>query len=488
MKTFICQFVRFIAVICIVVLCCIAADAESRIDWATEAYKKNCEAVVNIQGDKIEEGTNKEPGKSYNGMGTGIVIDERGYIITNFHVVDGIKKIQVTTFDEKKYTAKLVGYDLGTDLAVIKIDARRPLKAITFGRSNDLMPGEVCLAIGNPYGYTFSVTNGRISGINREVDVNEKLVYRQAIQTNAEINPGNSGGPLININGEMIGINTAIRQGAAGIAFAIPIDQVVDVSAKLIKGIVEQYVLIGMDVSQEDTADYGDTRWFNIVVDNVDSNSPASAAGLRKGDLLTHIGSYTLKNKLDVYRALLDVQPNEDIAFTVKRDNESLDLSVAVSRSKRRSTNSSAYANVINRNEGTAPPKAAVISPKTASQRVSKEELDEIVWDKLGIRCVSMPLNEYRKQFPPYVKKFPYGGVKIEEVREGSRMKKGHISNGDVIVSIGDFVTASNSDVRYIATAWDSIKWDSTKTEDDEVITVNVFRDGQYYQTEISLR
>ncbi|MDR3234698.1 MAG: trypsin-like peptidase domain-containing protein [Planctomycetaceae bacterium] len=471
----------------ITVICCIAIDysgtaAESRTNWATEAYKKNCEAVVNIQGDKIEESANpKESGKSYNGMGTGIIIDERGYIITNHHVVNGIQKIQVTTFDGKKYTAKLTGCDPETDLAVIKIDVRKPLKPIVFGRSNDLMPGESCMTIGNPYGYAFSLTDGRISGINREVDVNETLVYRLAIQTNAEINPGNSGGPLININGEMIGINAAIRQGASGIAFAIPVDQVIEVAAKLIADVVEQNIALGMTVSQSESDSAGNAKHFDITVTSVDSNSPAAEAGINKGDIFTGIGNYPIHNILDVYRAFLDVKANDDVGFSVKRGGETQELTVLFSRSKKRGTGSALALSKRDSAGAVPPPKASTVSPKTAGRAMSKEEFDDMAWDNLGIRYSPLTSKEYREQFPQFLEQFPDGGVRVESVRKGSPMAKGYVTAGDVIVGTHAWVTASNDDVRFIANVWNSLSTENGK------IRIEVFREGKHYRSEIPL-
>ncbi|GHT44504.1 serine protease [Planctomycetales bacterium] len=499
MNTFTSVFMQFVAgFCCFTAVCFSVANAETRTNWATEAYKKNCESVVSIQGDKIEEGASQETGKSYNGMGTGVIVDERGYIITNFHVVNGIRKIQVTTFDKTIYIAQLARHDAETDLAIIKISPRKPLKSIVFGRSNDIMPGESCLAIGNPYGYAWSVTDGRVSGINREVDVknDESLVYRRAIQTTTEINPGNSGGPLINVNGEMIGINAAIRQGAAGIAFAIPVDQVVNVAAKLIGEIVEQSVAVGIRVSQVEPDDYEQTKRYLIVVDAVESNSPAASAGIQKGDYLTAIGRYILKNKFDFYRALLDVSPNEDIAFSIQRNGEAVDVAVTLNRLRSRTANTGTNANANSafvrrdtqesqrnalRNEmarDSVPPKASKVSPKTAN----KKELDEIVWEKLGIRCVTLSKEEYQEMFPKLSKEFEDGGVLVKSVRDDSPMARGYVTSGDVIVNIHEWVVTSNDDIRWIGKEWDSIK------AEDGKVKIMVLRDGQHYYAEIPRR
>ena len=450
-------------------------SAESRFNWATKAFKNNCEAVVCIQGDKVDELNNasRDSGKSYNGMGTGVIIDERGYIVTNFHVVDGIRKIQVTTYDQTQYIGTLLARDTDTDLAIIKISARKPLKTITLGRSHDLMPGENCLAIGNPYGYAFSLTDGRISGIERKVDVNDTLVYRVAIQTNTEINPGNSGGPLINVEGEMIGINAAIRQGAAGIAFAIPIDQVVEVAAKLMEEIGEQSSSHGLKIKQIKTDDENDLslpsgKRFKVVVDSVENNTPGAKTDIRKGDVITGIGNYAISNTLDFWRALVDLKPGDDVVFSVKRETELLDLAVSMGQPKEEY-----FAHSARRNTGS--PKRAAIAPKTTRQGKVSNSYDDLVWEVLGIRYTSIPMEEYKKDFPSKYPGFPHGGVVVKAVREGSSMAQKGVTPEDVIVGIHEWTTTSSNDMQYIAKNW------STVNPPKNEIEILLFRDGQLY-------
>ena len=446
--------------------------------------------MVFIQGDKIEERRKNsiDAERTFNGMGTGIIIDERGYIITNYHVVKDIREIQVTTYDQKPsigtpehkpYIAALVAKDTETDLAIIKINARTPLRPITFGRSHDLMPGEVCMAIGNPYGYAFSLTDGRISAINREVGVNDSpLVYRLAIQTNAEINPGNSGGPLINVSGEMIGINVAIRQGAMGIAFAIPVDQVVEVAAKLIGELIDQKIAHGLKVSQIEPKDYAAIQRFIIKVDSVESNSPAAQADIQKGDVLTGIGEYTIRNKLDFYRALLGLKANEETAFTFIRNNESFDVAVAVRTSKGGTfaQQSSAPQSVV--------PKPAATAAKTASGVVTNEEWDRLVWDNIGIKYAPIPTQEYKQMYSKFAvfgnDDFSDGGVMVKSVRSGSPAEQAGLTTGDMIVAIERWVIASENDVRYVG----GQNWATLQSQADSLRT-SVIRDNRHYTTDI---
>ena len=167
-------------------------------------------------------------------MGTGTIVDERGYILTNYHVVSDVRRIEVTLDDGRGYTAELVAYDAAADLAIIKIPAPKPLPVIRIGTSADLMEGESVIALGNAFGYEQTVTRGIISALGRDVQVSDTQSYDDLIQTDASINPGNSGGPLLNIDGEMIGVNVAVRAGAQGIGFAIPIDQALRTAARLL--------------------------------------------------------------------------------------------------------------------------------------------------------------------------------------------------------------------------------------------------------------
>ncbi len=192
-----------------------------------QAVREAAPAVVNIQGQKsvvdpAPEGRGVALPREVNGMGTGVVIDSRGYILTNHHVVDGVHQINVTLEGGQAYVAQLVARDAETDLAVIRIRTPQPLRTIRLGTSDDLMTGESVIALGNAYGYEHTATTGIVSALHRNVQVNETQRYLDLIQTDASINPGNSGGPLMNIDGEMVGLNVAVRAGRRGLGLRFP--------------------------------------------------------------------------------------------------------------------------------------------------------------------------------------------------------------------------------------------------------------------------
>jgi serine protease Do len=346
------------------------------------------------------------------------------------------------------------------------------------------MPGEVCIAIGNPYGYPFSLTDGRVSATHRDVAVGDSsLIYRRAIQTNTEINPGNSGGPLINVDGEMIGINVALRQGATGIAFAIPVDQVVEVAAKLIGELVDQQIIHGLKVSQIEPSNYDAIKRFIIRVDSVESNSPAALAGIQKGDFLKGIGKYTLTNKLDFYRALLSLKANDEVAFTFFRNNELSDAVVAVGAAK--NNNTFARRDVSAQPAATAPKTAGNNPIANNSTTTSAAQRDKLVWENMGLQYAPIPEQEYKKMYPKFVLEaaFPNGGMLVKAVRPGSPAEEANLAAGDIIVAIEDYQVVTANDLRYFGAQ----EWSKLQTKYDS-LRADVIRDNEHKSTNIPLR
>ena len=236
--------------------------------------------------------------QKHTSLGSGVIIDgDEGLILTNAHVIQKTGTIKVMLKDELEFEAGIVGVDPNSDLAVLKIDSDSRLPAIKMGSSDDLMIGETVIAIGNPFGFSHTVTTGVISAVNRSIR-GEDRVYHDFIQIDASINPGNSGGPLLNINGDLIGINTAIYAKAQGIGFAIPISKARKVISDLIQyGEVKQ-AWIGITVQNMDDklARYlGVPGQNGIIIKTVEAKSPAEKAGLRESDIILAIGNQKIR-------------------------------------------------------------------------------------------------------------------------------------------------------------------------------------------------
>lgn len=240
-------------------------------------------------------------------LGSGVIIDgKRGFILTNAHVVTQSDAISVALEDEREFQAQIVGMDPDSDLAVLKIGNQEDLPAIEMGNSEDLMIGETVVAIGNPFGFSHTVTTGVISALNRSVRTDD-MVYHNFIQTDASINPGNSGGPLLNIHGDLIGINTAIYAKAQGIGFAIPINKAKRIVSDLIQ--YGEVVLSWTGLVLQDL-DKALARYLKIpedqgvIVKEVESGSPATAAGIHKGNIILALDNIPIRSIYDYQQAL----------------------------------------------------------------------------------------------------------------------------------------------------------------------------------------
>ncbi|MFH7241409.1 MAG: HhoA/HhoB/HtrA family serine endopeptidase [Spirulina sp.] len=265
------------------------------------------------------------------GVGSGFITTADGQIVTNAHVVEGADRVQVTLKDGRTFTGEVVGADSVTDIAVIKIDAQ-DLPTVKISNSDQIQPGEWAIAIGNPLGLDSTVTAGIISATgrtSREVGVPDKRV--DFIQTDAAINPGNSGGPLLNLNGEVIGVNTAIIQGAQGLGFAIPINTVQRISSQLIEtGRVEHaYLGIQMvtlspemkeNINSDPNSPFTVQEEEGVLIARVMPNSPAAQGGLRAGDVITAIEGQPVKDGAEVQRVVEQSTVGQNIALTLRRD------------------------------------------------------------------------------------------------------------------------------------------------------------------------
>jgi serine protease Do len=270
--------------------------------------------------------------KQANSLGSGVIISKDGYIVTNHHVIADADEIIITmNGSDKEYIAKLIGTDKGSDLAVIKIEAK-DLKPIKLSHAKDIKLGDVVFAIGNPFGVGQTVTQGIISALHKDhVGINQ---YENFIQTDASINPGNSGGALIDSRGALIGINSAILSqsgGNHGIGFTIPIDMVRNVVTKLIEDGKVSRGFIGVNISKvtEELKSLYKHKKGAIITD-VQYNSPASVAKLLRGDLIYAVNGNKVKNPSELQRTITAFNPKETITLSIEREGKNIEKSLTL--------------------------------------------------------------------------------------------------------------------------------------------------------------
>jgi S1-C subfamily serine protease len=312
-------------------------------------YRQASPAVANILTKATEYDFFMDP-VPIEGAGSGFVIDPRGYILTNYHVVEGAQSIEVVLGDQSRYPAKFVGADQRNDVALVKIDPKgKHLVALQLGDSGSLQVGQKVLAIGNPFGFQSTLTTGVVSALGRTVQTSQTTFIDEAIQTDAAINRGNSGGPLINSHGEVIGINSAIYTTSgttAGIGFAIPINTAKNIANDLITDGRVHRAFLGVE-----TLPIG--GWLGealdlpvkegLLVERATKGGPAAAAGIRGGDRVAEAGmrriaiggdvivaidSQKVVSQLDVNLALNHKRPGDSVTLTVYRGGKKMDIPV----------------------------------------------------------------------------------------------------------------------------------------------------------------
>jgi serine protease Do len=303
-------------------------------------------AVVNISpktgaihpSSRQNEGQREKPPEAP-GSGSGVIIDKRGYIVTNNHVVGDAEEVEVRLSDKSKFTGKIIGKDPDTDLAVVKIESDKDLPFVPIGDSSKLKVGQWVIAVGNPFGLDRTVTVGVVSALGRE-NVNLSR-YEDFIQTDASINPGNSGGPLFNIRGEVVGINTAIINFAQGIGFAIPSSMVQQVMTQLIsKGkVVRGWLGVGIQPVTEDLASkFGVKEGEGVLINEVFESDPAAKAGIQPGDIITKVGGKSIDTPSTLSRTIASTLPGQKIEVEVYRDGKRKLLTVELAERKEEAT------------------------------------------------------------------------------------------------------------------------------------------------------
>jgi Do/DeqQ family serine protease len=342
----------------------------------------------------------------HSSLGSGVIIDgEKGYLITNHHVVAKATEIKVITSNQKEFKGRSLGSDPRSDLAIIKIDAKEKLPEAKLGDSEDLMIGETVIAIGNPFGLTHTVTTGVVSALDRSVRAEDR-VYRHFIQTDASINPGNSGGPLLNIDGDVIGINTAIYQKAQGIGFAIPINKTKRIVKELLRAGEVQPPWLGLEL-QELTPEL--QRHFSlpggsggVLVSDVYENSPADRAGVKRGDVVRWVEGTSVTSLSDYQEALAEFTTGDRITLQLFRRGKEISLPLQ---------------------PATFPPELAL----------------ETVYRRLGIK-----VGEGRRGGAGQQR----SGVSIEEVRPDSEAARIGLKPGDLIAQINEVAVTGLEDFK----------------------------------------
>jgi len=366
-------------------------------------------------------------------LGTGFIIDPKGYIVTNHHVVAKADDIQVSLSDNRKFKAKLIGSDQKTDLALIKIDTKETLPFVTFGNSDALDIGQWVLAIGNPFGLGHTVTAGIVSAKGRVLNLGP---YDDFIQTDASINPGNSGGPLFNLKGEVVGINTAIVASGQGIGFAIPakiaqelIPQLKD-TGKVIRGWLGVYI---QKVSPELADAFSLKNAEGALVSQVMDKSPAKEAGIKSGDIITRFDGKKIVEMNDLPRLVASTPINKKVSVDLVREGKNVTIPVTITQLKDE------------------------IEPAVESKK-EKEDTD-----KLGLSLQEVTPDSARQ-----MKLKTDKGLWVRNVEEGSPSDEAGIHDGDVIVEVNREAVHTLKDFKK------AIKKDGKK----ENILVLLYRNG----------
>jgi len=305
------------------------------------------------------------------GFGSGFLVDPKGVILTNHHVVDGADQVEVQLKDGRKFLSKDIKVDAKTDLAIVRIEVKEPLPALELGDSSAMEIGDRVLAVGAPFGLTGSVTAGIISAKGRSLNVN---LYEDFLQTDAAINPGNSGGPLVNLEGKVIGINSAIKSrtgGFQGVGLAISSNMARDVMEQLQRNGVVRRGYLGVQIKDIENADLAaklglkDTQ--GVVVTQVFENSPAGKAGLQDGDVIVSLNNKQVKNGRDLQTVVAGLPLGKPVDVAILRDGTEKDLKVTIEEQPQRFG-----------------------APRVPAPRQSKEEQAGVTIDKVGVEAADL--------------------------------------------------------------------------------------------------
>lgn len=362
-------------------------------------------------------------------LGSGVIVDPKGYVITNDHVVGRADKITVTLSDGSKYPATLVGSDPENDIAILKIESTSPFPTAHLAQNKDLMLGEPTIALGNPFGLQGSVTTGVLSATGRSVHLRNKTVFEDFIQTSAVINPGNSGGPLLNILGEVIGINVAIHSRGPGIGFAIPINRVRETVYRILDPRVTRKASLGFSV------DYSREQ-RGIPVSAISDRGPAANCGLQVGDLILGLNNSALSNWIDLQTTVASLRIGAPMELAIQRGDKRLTCTLSFA-----------------------------VLPEVLNQR----RLTHLI----GFSFANLS-SAQKASF-----RYRINGVIVTGVFPGSSAATIGMQKGDVIFSMSGYAL-KDSDV-----AWRLLEF--FDEGDDDVVSIRLIRGGERFQGAIGL-
>ncbi len=397
-------------------------------------------AIVNISRDTSLKSSGQRPSGSRRpapGTGSGAIIDDEGYIVTNNHVVGDAKTVNVRLWDKTSLVGTVVGRDPDSDLAVVKVESKTPLTSMPLGDSSKVRVGQFVLAVGNPFGLDHTVTLGVVSGLGRQ---NMNITkYEQFIQTDASINPGNSGGPLFNLKGEIIGINTAIIQAAQGIGFSIPSNMVQQITTQLITHGTVTRGWLGIGIQQLNTElakKLGVEEGQGVLVSDVFEGDPGFEAGLEPGDIITSVDGDNVLTPNDLSIKIAGMVPSQTVRIAIIRDSKSQTLDIVLGK----------------REEGAT----------TAS--IPDRHSGKSVREKLGVQIHDLT-GELAERFKDQT------GVAVMEVDKDSPAESAGLREGDLIKEIDKQAVTSSKE---LATAMNDI---APGTD----VLLRVLRDGRAF-------
>lgn len=422
---------------------------EKAVRMAQERFFDPFEFFFGIpsQRDPRQEGRSRQETPKQVEIGSGVIISRDGYIVTNNHVIDGADDVYVTTNSNEEYKAKVVGTDPSTDLALIKIESGKELTAIPFGNSDDLRVGEWVLAIGNPFNLRSTVTAGIVSAKGRAAGSGQgSLQVGSFIQSDVAVNPGNSGGALVNMAGELIGINTMIYSSTgnyAGISFAIPTSIVHKVVGDLKEyGTVQRAVLgiAGTNITSAATEKYDLKVSQGALVMEVADRSSAKQAGLTEGDVITSIDGHSISTMSDLQEAISTHKPGDKVRMSVDRKGKAMTIDL-----------------VLKNSEGNTD---AVTRIDESSIGAAFLELSDKEMSDLGISY----------------------GVKVVGVDRDGKFFRAGIRKGDVILAVNNLRVSKKDDVEKVVS-------DVVKSSSDKVLFVKLLNtNGRINYVAVDLR